>query len=70
MPNVLDVLNAHQFSITEQDETDMDLVMESLFTTGIDYADLAKRTCLCGVRTNGVDEAHDHLRDMIERTIQ
>lgn len=72
MTNVLDVLSQHATFISDHDEADMDAALsEGLVSpNGYEFADFAKRTCLCGERIDGFDEYHAHLRAKIEETIE
>lgn len=67
MTNVLDILEAHGCFISNADEATMNTRFENI---GIDFADLAMRTCQCGVRLDGFDDYHSHLRTMIEESIE
>jgi len=50
-------LNAHGPYISDEDEAEI----EALVASAADVADLALRSCLCGVRFDGVDAYHAHL---------
>lgn len=50
-------LNQHGAYLSEHDEAEI----ERRLGADADIADLALRTCLCGVRLDGFDDYHAHL---------
>ncbi len=64
-----ELLREHTPSLTDEDEYEIndkavDLVNSAILGTGdVDVADLARRTCRCGVRIDGFYEYIDHLRN-------
>jgi hypothetical protein len=68
--NVLDVINNHIPSISDADEVDIaDRIQRWMIGADddVDVADLALRTCNCGLRITGFYEYVDHLKAMIEK---
>ena len=64
-----DMLDRHVASITDADEEDMDnnLVEGLASPHGVDWADFARRTCMCGQRLVDVYDYHDHLKAKLEK---
>ena len=57
----VDILNAHGAYLSDADEAEIDDRMAA----GADVADLAVRTCLCGLRLDGFDAYHAHLVEVL-----
>jgi hypothetical protein len=58
------ILDAHGTYLSTSDEREILRRLE----LGQDVADLALRTCLCGVHLDGFDEYHNHLRRVLGPT--
>lgn len=55
--DLMAMLHAHGPYLSDRDEAEI----EARLAAAADIADLALRTCLCGVRMDGFDEYHAHL---------
>jgi hypothetical protein len=65
--DVLDVIDEHIPSLTEDDEEEMDLLIDG--NREYDWADFARRTCACGDHIDGFYGYLEHLKSAIKRAL-
>lgn len=59
---VIEVIDAHIPSLTDEDDLAIDGAM---YQVGNTNADLAIRTCMCGKKIDGFYEYTDHLKEVL-----
>jgi len=67
--DVLDVIDEHIPSMTDEDEEAIDELASNLDWDGPTAADYAIRTCSCGDKIDGFYEYVEHLKSAIKRAL-